>query len=74
MNSIDEKVGALLEQDVGDLKGKIVSDKRNLKMKECIVFINHRSPPVEGRSAYYKEGKRGLIKLGQKKGTNQKSK
>ena len=50
---MDEKVGALLEQDgTGDLKGKIVSYKRNLKTEECMVSINHRSSLSEGRSAY----------------------
>ena len=53
---MDEKVRALLEQDVEDLKGKIVSYKRNLKMEECIVSINHRSSLSEGSSAYKNEG------------------
>ena len=49
---MDEKVRALLEQDVGDLKSKIVSYERNLKMEECMVSINHRSTLSDGRSAY----------------------
>lgn len=39
LNSTDEKVRALLEQDITDLKDKIVSHKRNLKKEEYIVFV-----------------------------------
>lgn len=39
LNSTDEQVRALLEQDIADLKDKIVSHKRNLKKEEYIVFV-----------------------------------
>ena len=77
---MDEKVRALLEQDVGDLKGKIVSYKRNLKTEECIwcplttVVLSARGGAHIRTRALNRGRKRGLIRLGQIKDKNQKSK
>ena len=37
--SMDEKVHALLEQNIGNLKEKITSHKQNLLKKEYIVLV-----------------------------------
>ena len=39
LQSMDEKVHALLEQDIGNLKEKIASYKQNLLKKEYIVLV-----------------------------------
>ena len=39
LNIIDDKVHALLEQNIGKLKEKIASHKRNLLQKEYIVLV-----------------------------------
>ena len=39
LHSMDEKVHALLEQNIGNLKEKIASYKQNLLKKEYIVLV-----------------------------------
>ena len=39
LQSMDEKVHALLEQNIGNLKEKIASHKQNLLKKEYIVLV-----------------------------------
>lgn len=39
LNFMDDKVRALLEQDIGDLKTKIAFHKRNLKKEEYTVLV-----------------------------------
>lgn len=39
LNTMDGKGHALLEQNIGNLKGKIASHKRNLRQKEYIVLV-----------------------------------
>ena len=39
LQSMDEKVHALLEQNIGNLKEKIASHKQNLLEKEYIVLV-----------------------------------
>lgn len=39
LNIIDDKVHALLEQNIGKLKEKIASHKRNLQQKGYIVLV-----------------------------------
>ena len=39
LDSMDEKVHALLEQNIGNLKEKIASHKQNLLKKEYIVLV-----------------------------------
>ena len=39
LNTMDGKVHALLEQNIGNLQDKIASHKRNLRQKEYIVLV-----------------------------------
>ena len=39
LNSMDDKLRSLLEQNIGNLKDKITMNKRDLKQKDCIVLV-----------------------------------
>ena len=39
LNSMDNKVRSILEQNIRNLNDKIAMDKWNLKQKDCIVLV-----------------------------------